>query len=178
MLSTRLTMRAFYSLFNDLREDDGKFFNYFWMSPRSFDELYSKFEDHLYKMDTNMRRCIHAKEKLAVTLRYVDYRSYVIFMCLSVMPFRPFSMDLRSESHNMNKYSPIMSAKSIKEEEIPYVPCHSHFFQTLLGEVKRWNAQYAQTYTNYGWKNTIPLKIHCIIFMFLFEFAKMLHGYH
>jgi hypothetical protein len=60
MLSTRLTMGAFYTLFNDLREDDGKFFNYFRMSPRSFDELYelySKLEDNLHEMDTNMRRC-------------------------------------------------------------------------------------------------------------------------
>jgi hypothetical protein len=92
ILSTRLTMGAFYTLFNDLREDDKKFFNCFRMSPRSFNELYSKLEDHLHKMDTNMRRCIPAKERLVVTLRYVDYSTYIIFKCLSVMLLRPFYM--------------------------------------------------------------------------------------
>jgi hypothetical protein len=116
MLSTLLTMGAFHTLFNDLREDDGKFFSYFRMSPRSFYELYSKLKDHLHKRDTNTRRCIPAKERLAVTLRYVDYSPYIIFKCLSVMLFRPFYMELRSERRNMNKYSPIMSVKSIKQK--------------------------------------------------------------
>jgi hypothetical protein len=128
MFSTRLTMGTFCTLFNDLREADGKFFSYFRMSPRSFDELYSKLEDHLHKMDTNTRRCIPAMERLAVTLRYVDYSPYIIFKRLSVMLFRPFYMELRSESHNMNKYSPIMSAKSIKQKETPYFPCQLLFF--------------------------------------------------
>jgi hypothetical protein len=101
-------MGAFYTLFNNLREDDGKFFNYFRMSPKPFDELYSKL-DHVHKRVTNMRRW-------AVTLRYVDYSPYIIFKCLSVMLLRPFYMELRSERHSTNKYSPIMSAKSIKQK--------------------------------------------------------------
>jgi hypothetical protein len=74
---------AFYTLFNVLRKDDGIFFSCSSMFPRSFEELHSNLDNH-HKRDTNMRRWIPAKERLAE----------------------------RSESHNVNKYPSIISGKS------------------------------------------------------------------
>lgn len=67
---SRLTSGQFYVLFNDFKCDREKFFNYFRMSPNSFDELLTLLTPHISAMDTNMRLCIPSNEKLAVTLRY------------------------------------------------------------------------------------------------------------
>nr|CAH7721341.1 unnamed protein product [Callosobruchus chinensis] len=52
-----------------LRSDPEKFFNYFRMCPRSFDELLNFIKDQITHEDTNMRKAISAEEMLAFTLR-------------------------------------------------------------------------------------------------------------
>jgi len=59
---------AFVTLYSKLREDDQKFFNYFRMSARSFDELVGKISDHL-KVQDLYRVPISPTERVAVTLR-------------------------------------------------------------------------------------------------------------
>ena len=58
-----------YSLFEELRADEKKFFNYFRMSVSSFDELHSRLKDHIQRQNTKMRNPIQPVEMLAVTLR-------------------------------------------------------------------------------------------------------------
>nr|CAI5856929.1 unnamed protein product [Callosobruchus analis] len=54
-----------------LRSDPEKFFNYFRMCPRSFDELLNFIKDQITHEDTNMRKAISAEEMLAFTLWYL-----------------------------------------------------------------------------------------------------------
>ncbi|GBO29403.1 hypothetical protein AVEN_86459-1 [Araneus ventricosus] len=56
-------------LFEELRADENKFFNYFRMSVASFDELHNRLKYNIQKQNTNFRNCIQPKEMLAVTLR-------------------------------------------------------------------------------------------------------------
>jgi len=70
ILIERPVAGSFVVLFQKLREDDLKFFNYFRMSIKSFDELSSKVERDLKKEDI-VRLSISPTERLAVTLRYV-----------------------------------------------------------------------------------------------------------
>lgn len=72
LLSSRLLKGAFSSLYVDLSNDETKFFNYFRMSKRSFDELAGRTADSVRSQDTNMRLAIGPLEMLAVTLRYVQ----------------------------------------------------------------------------------------------------------
>lgn len=59
----------FYTLFDDLRNDDRKFFNYFRMSAGSFDELHGKLQNVLQRQNTQFRNCIQPIEMVAMTLR-------------------------------------------------------------------------------------------------------------
>lgn len=61
----------FYTLYARLKADEDKFFNYFRMSIKSFDELLYSIREYIIKQDTNMRSAIPPEEMLAVTLRYV-----------------------------------------------------------------------------------------------------------
>jgi hypothetical protein len=70
--SSRVLKGAFASLYVDLSNDETKFFNYFRMSKRSFDELAGRTGDSIRSQDTNMRLAIGPHEMLAVTLRYVQ----------------------------------------------------------------------------------------------------------
>jgi hypothetical protein len=63
----RLSKGAFYTLHEDLWSDVRKFFNYYRMSSASFRELYDSLKCYFCERDTNMRRRILAKERLAVT---------------------------------------------------------------------------------------------------------------
>lgn len=65
----RMKFGAFYTIFPKLRENEDKFFNYFRMSIKSFDELHEKLKDRLQHQNTFMRECIQPIEMLAVTLR-------------------------------------------------------------------------------------------------------------
>lgn len=69
MIDRRLTCGIFYTSFNNLRENDVKFFNYFRMSVKSFDELAVKISAKIKSQDTCMRLSIPPLEMLAVTLR-------------------------------------------------------------------------------------------------------------
>lgn len=69
LVSTRLLKGAFSTLFEDLKEDPLKFFNYFRMSIRSFNELADKLEDSLQNQNTVMRLAVRPIEMLSVTLR-------------------------------------------------------------------------------------------------------------
>lgn len=60
---------AFYTLFEQLRQDDTKFFNYFRMSMTSFDGLHGRLKDTIQRKNTKMRNCIQPVEMLAITLR-------------------------------------------------------------------------------------------------------------
>ena len=70
MLRERNTKGLFYSLYNDLRKYDEKFFNFTRMSTNSFDELLRYIENDIRGQNTNFRESIVPEENLLVTLRY------------------------------------------------------------------------------------------------------------
>jgi hypothetical protein len=65
----RLTKGLFYTYFENLRERPDKFFNYFRMSIKTFDELAVKISMKIKSTDTHLRLSIPPLEMLAVTLR-------------------------------------------------------------------------------------------------------------
>lgn len=69
ILCARVERGLYHSLFEELCADGKKFFNYFRMSKKSFDELFGYIESDVKGIDTVMRKSIPAKEKLALTLR-------------------------------------------------------------------------------------------------------------
>lgn len=69
LLRDRLEKGLFYTLYDDLRQDDKKFLQYFRMSKTSFDELLENVKEEITGMDTILRKAIPAEEKLALTLR-------------------------------------------------------------------------------------------------------------
>lgn len=66
---SRLAKGIFYTSFENLRESPDKFFNYFRMSIKSFDELAVKISTKIKSTDTHLRLSIPPLEMLAVTLR-------------------------------------------------------------------------------------------------------------
>lgn len=60
---------ALCTLFEDLRNDEAKFFNYFRMSVSSFDELHGHIKDKIQRKNSQLRNCVQPVEMLAVTLR-------------------------------------------------------------------------------------------------------------
>lgn len=60
---------TFYTLFEELRRDGSKFFNFFRMSIASFDELHEKLKNEIQHQNTKMRNSIPSRERLALTLR-------------------------------------------------------------------------------------------------------------
>ncbi|KAG8239868.1 hypothetical protein J437_LFUL018979 [Ladona fulva] len=58
----------FHTLFDDLLQDDEKFFWYFRMSKSTFEELLCGIEISITKQNTIMRQSIPPAEKLALTL--------------------------------------------------------------------------------------------------------------
>lgn len=69
LVQERTAAGAFYTLFQRLRADEAKFFNYFRMSVASFDNLLGRIRNQICKQDSNMRPAIPPEEMLAVTLR-------------------------------------------------------------------------------------------------------------
>lgn len=67
----RLNLGEFHHLFNDLKEDENKFFQYFRMSPTKFSELGDILEHELTFQNTSFRRAVSKEERLAVALRLV-----------------------------------------------------------------------------------------------------------
>ncbi|KAL4121053.1 hypothetical protein QTP88_013637 [Uroleucon formosanum] len=66
---SRLLRGHFSTSFEDLRNNPEKFYNYFRMSVKSFDELAARLIDKIKKNDTYMRKAIPPIEMLVVTLR-------------------------------------------------------------------------------------------------------------
>lgn len=69
LLEKREDLGAFYLLFDELRQYETKFFNYFRMSISSFDEMHAQLKDCLQRQNTKMRNCIQPVEMIAITLR-------------------------------------------------------------------------------------------------------------
>lgn len=70
ILRVRYVEGAFYTLFEKLKENPGKFFNYFRMSRETFDYLVDQLKESIRRQDTQMRECVPPTEMVAVTLRY------------------------------------------------------------------------------------------------------------
>ena len=69
MFVSRLTKGLYHTLFEDLRADDRKFFNFLRMSKSSFYELLGYIKDDITGKDTELNKCFPAEEKLVLTLR-------------------------------------------------------------------------------------------------------------
>ncbi|XP_055905518.1 uncharacterized protein LOC129941006 [Eupeodes corollae] len=69
--SQRLVKGQFQKIYLDLRSHPSKFFNYFRMSNRSFDELLFLIRNLITFKNTRWRKAISPEERLAVTLRYL-----------------------------------------------------------------------------------------------------------
>ncbi|XP_001951483.2 putative nuclease HARBI1 [Acyrthosiphon pisum] len=70
LLAQRILKGSFSTMYGDLRDNENKFFNYFRMSIKSFDELLSKLESGI-KVSNSGRPSISPTERLCVTLRYL-----------------------------------------------------------------------------------------------------------
>ena len=57
----------FHTIMDKLYDDPKKFYEYFRMSQQTFQELLDLLEPHITKKDTNMRKSISAKQRLAIT---------------------------------------------------------------------------------------------------------------
>ena len=61
-----------FNLYNELRTDDREyFFRYFRMNPERFDHMHSLVYERIHKKDTNFRKAIPTRERLAITLRFL-----------------------------------------------------------------------------------------------------------
>jgi len=60
---------AYTLLYKELMDDCTKFFNYFRMTPSSFDELLEKVRSSIQMQDTHLRKSISPQERLCLTLR-------------------------------------------------------------------------------------------------------------
>lgn len=58
----------YHHLVDDLQD---RFYTYFLMSEKHFEELHCLLKDKLCKKNTNWRKAIETKERLAICLRYV-----------------------------------------------------------------------------------------------------------
>lgn len=59
----------FASLYKELQNDEDKFWDYFRMSEECFDSILQKIRPLIQKRDTNFRKAVGPKERLAVCLR-------------------------------------------------------------------------------------------------------------
>jgi hypothetical protein len=62
---------AYTLLYKELMDDSTKFFNYFRMTPSSFEELLEKVQSPIQMQDTPLRKIISPQERLCLTLRQV-----------------------------------------------------------------------------------------------------------
>ncbi|XP_025413693.1 uncharacterized protein LOC112685883 [Sipha flava] len=69
MNSDREKKKKFTAFYENIRKHPEKFYEYFRMSLKSFDELLTRLRVHLTKENTNTRNAISAEERLTVTLR-------------------------------------------------------------------------------------------------------------
>lgn len=69
ILRSRLTLSLYVTLYPSLRNYEVKFFNYFRMSIKSFDNLLQIIKKDISADENAIRYCISQEEKLIVTLR-------------------------------------------------------------------------------------------------------------
>lgn len=69
LVGQRLLKGQFHKIYEDLRLDPKKFFNYFRMSCKTFDELLSIIGPRITYQNTTMRMSVSPKERLSVTLK-------------------------------------------------------------------------------------------------------------
>jgi hypothetical protein len=72
MLAVRYLAGRFYTLYENLKTHDSKFFNYFRMSVSTFEFLVTRLSDRIKRQDTTMRACVPPQEMLAVTIKSVQ----------------------------------------------------------------------------------------------------------
>lgn len=65
----RMEFGEFHTLMPQLRQDEKRFYLYFRMSSKNFDEILNLVNEDISKMDTNYREAISAEERLAIALR-------------------------------------------------------------------------------------------------------------
>jgi hypothetical protein len=58
VIQKREEFGAFETLFDELRDDENKFFNYFPMPVSSFDELHRRLNEGLQRRNSKVRNCI------------------------------------------------------------------------------------------------------------------------
>lgn len=69
MNKTRYEFGEFHHIYNELRRDSERFFNFLRMSRETFDFISSKLKFKLTKGTINFKKPISATERLYVTLR-------------------------------------------------------------------------------------------------------------
>jgi hypothetical protein len=65
----RMHFGEFHHLVKELRFDEERFFTYFRMTPKAYDELINKIGPAINRKDTNYREAVSMQQRLAVTLR-------------------------------------------------------------------------------------------------------------
>jgi len=68
-LQSRYQLGEFHHLYNDLRKDSTKCFEYCPMSPSSFDYIVQAIRQHISHISTIFQKTISVEERLFVTLR-------------------------------------------------------------------------------------------------------------
>jgi hypothetical protein len=75
----------YHNLCRELESHEDRFFWYFHMSRDSFEELHDLVRSHILKNDTNYRKAIRTRERLAVFLRFVtickELPNYIKMCC-------------------------------------------------------------------------------------------------
>ncbi|KAF9417159.1 hypothetical protein HW555_005670, partial [Spodoptera exigua] len=71
MLMKRIPLGLCQSYIEELKSDDGKFYEYLRMTVSTFDSLLARLADNLRRENTYFRNCISAEERLVITLRYL-----------------------------------------------------------------------------------------------------------
>ena len=69
ILQSRYQLGEFHHLYNDLRKDSTKFFEYCRKSPSTFDYIVQAIRQYISHISTNFQKTISVEEKLFVTLR-------------------------------------------------------------------------------------------------------------
>lgn len=67
--SHRLSLGEFNCLYSNIRQHPDRFFNYYRMSVKSFDELVILMRPNITKKNTKFRDAIGVEERLTVTIR-------------------------------------------------------------------------------------------------------------
>jgi len=69
ILQNRENFGVYKTLYNELRSDPKKIFNFFRMSISTFDELHVTLKEEISRKDTKMRKSIGSEEMLAIAIR-------------------------------------------------------------------------------------------------------------